>query len=301
MSQYETLLLIASSSRLGGPAYERAVSLARSSGAALHVAMFGHLPFTEAVARFDSARATQVRADWAANRRRELADAIQGLRDQGLHVTANAVWTRRPHNEMVAYANELAPDLVIVDVEHQSLLKRLLLRSGDWYLLRDCAVPVLFVGSAAQPLPRRVIAAINVYEDGGTEDSAFNAAIVHAAQGLALQCDADLHLASAAEIPLIDGDGLITAATHPEILTAIRESHDQELARFAHTYSVPADRLHSLSGPAPQALADFAHDAHADVIVVGTHQRHGVDRALLGSVAELIVDVAPCDVLVIKP
>ena len=38
----------------------------------------------------------------------------------------------------------------------------------------------------------------------------------------------------------------------------------------------------------------------ADVIVIGSHGRGGVQRALLGSVAEAVMRRSPCPVLVIK-
>jgi nucleotide-binding universal stress UspA family protein len=38
----------------------------------------------------------------------------------------------------------------------------------------------------------------------------------------------------------------------------------------------------------------------ADVIVIGSHGRHGLERALLGSVAEGVMRHAPCSVLVVR-
>jgi nucleotide-binding universal stress UspA family protein len=38
----------------------------------------------------------------------------------------------------------------------------------------------------------------------------------------------------------------------------------------------------------------------ADLIVIGSHGRHGIQRALLGSVAEEVMRHAPCPVLVVR-
>ena len=43
-----------------------------------------------------------------------------------------------------------------------------------------------------------------------------------------------------------------------------------------------------------------ARDWKADLLVVGTHGRRGVSRFLLGSVAERIVRVAPCPLLLVR-
>jgi nucleotide-binding universal stress UspA family protein len=45
-------------------------------------------------------------------------------------------------------------------------------------------------------------------------------------------------------------------------------------------------------------IAQLASDLEADLVVVGTHGRRGAARLLLGSVAESVVRLAPCAVLV---
>ncbi len=50
-----------------------------------------------------------------------------------------------------------------------------------------------------------------------------------------------------------------------------------------------------------EAIAQLATDIEADLVVVGTHGRRGVTRLQLGSVAEGVVRLAPCAVLVVRP
>lgn len=49
-----------------------------------------------------------------------------------------------------------------------------------------------------------------------------------------------------------------------------------------------------------EVVADAAKSWNADLIVVGTHGRRGVDRMLMGSGAEQIIRLAPAPVLVIR-
>jgi len=51
--------------------------------------------------------------------------------------------------------------------------------------------------------------------------------------------------------------------------------------------------------PADEIL-NTAEKMKADVIITGSHGRHGAQRFLLGSVSSKIVDHAECDVLVVK-
>jgi nucleotide-binding universal stress UspA family protein len=55
-----------------------------------------------------------------------------------------------------------------------------------------------------------------------------------------------------------------------------------------------------LEGDPAGEIARYAADAGIDVIVIGTHGRTGVDRLVMGSVAERVMREAPCSVLVVK-
>jgi len=54
------------------------------------------------------------------------------------------------------------------------------------------------------------------------------------------------------------------------------------------------------TGVAYQQVVALATDERADLIVIGTHGRGGIDRALLGSVADRVVRLAPCPVLTVR-
>jgi nucleotide-binding universal stress UspA family protein len=54
-------------------------------------------------------------------------------------------------------------------------------------------------------------------------------------------------------------------------------------------------------GPPGKEISDEAAEWQADLIVVGTHARIGIARAILGSVAESVVRDAHCSVLVVPP
>ena len=55
-----------------------------------------------------------------------------------------------------------------------------------------------------------------------------------------------------------------------------------------------------LEGDPATEIARYAAEAGVDVIVIGTHGRTGVDRLVMGSVAERVMREAPCSVLVVK-
>jgi nucleotide-binding universal stress UspA family protein len=55
-----------------------------------------------------------------------------------------------------------------------------------------------------------------------------------------------------------------------------------------------------LEGDPAAEIVRFSRDAGLDLIVMGTHGRTGVERLLMGSVAESVLRDAPCSVLVVK-
>ncbi len=59
--------------------------------------------------------------------------------------------------------------------------------------------------------------------------------------------------------------------------------------------------VHVRIGKPAEALDQAAADYDADVIVVGTHGRRGVEKLILGSVAQGLVQNAHCPVLVVRP
>lgn len=60
-------------------------------------------------------------------------------------------------------------------------------------------------------------------------------------------------------------------------------------------------KLFTLTSPAPAAaIVAYARDADIDLIVIGTHGRHGLSHFFLGSVAQHVSRSASCPVLTVR-
>ena len=74
----------------------------------------------------------------------------------------------------------------------------------------------------------------------------------------------------------------------------------EQLARVARGLADGLDvETALLSGWAGRNIVDYAREKRVDLIVVGTHGRTGISHAILGSVAETVVRLAPCLVLTV--
>jgi nucleotide-binding universal stress UspA family protein len=70
----------------------------------------------------------------------------------------------------------------------------------------------------------------------------------------------------------------------------------EELARSAGVRT----ETHLLDGSPSREIVRFAEDAGVDLVVMGTHGRGGIDRLLLGSVAERVVRSSSAPVLTVR-
>jgi nucleotide-binding universal stress UspA family protein len=82
--------------------------------------------------------------------------------------------------------------------------------------------------------------------------------------------------------------------------TNYRENALERLHRLAPPRTdVRVERM-MLEGDVAEEILKFAEKAPCNIIVMGTHGRHGLGRILIGSVAEQVLRKAPCPVLLVR-
>lgn len=77
------------------------------------------------------------------------------------------------------------------------------------------------------------------------------------------------------------------------------ELHRQRLEELAARLGLDEAHQELLVGLAKTEIVNFAQAQGADLIVLGTHGRHGLAR-LLGSTSNAVLHHAPCDVLAVR-
>jgi len=89
----------------------------------------------------------------------------------------------------------------------------------------------------------------------------------------------------------------------PELFETWAREEGQKLeqwrAEAQHLAARPVNTL-LLNGPAALEIVRAAQDDRSDLVVTATHGRTGLKRVVLGSVAERVVRMAPCPVLVVR-
>ena len=122
------------------------------------------------------------------------------------------------------------------------------------------------------------------------------------ARGLADRLGAALHVVHVVTEPLHESWASYSpGAAFLDLVEKLeRDARDRmrQLLRGSNPAAGPAVVAALWGDPAEQIL-QYARDHRVSLIVCGTHGRRGVERMVLGSVAERIVRLAPCPVLTV--
>ena len=81
-----------------------------------------------------------------------------------------------------------------------------------------------------------------------------------------------------------------------------RRARERELKKTGEAVgdlADPPEQKH-VWGRAAEQICAFARDEDVDMIVIGSHGRSGISRALLGSVSNAVANQAPCPVTIVR-
>ena len=125
-------------------------------------------------------------------------------------------------------------------------------------------------------------------------------AAVAYAVSLAQKLGAKVHVVHAFELPLVGfPDGVLTVTA--EMAGRILDAAQTALNKIVAEYEKQGVKLEtSLEQADPrEGVLQAAKKFGADLIVMGTHGRRGIARALIGSVTEAVVRTSPVPVLTV--
>jgi glycine betaine transporter len=109
-----------------------------------------------------------------------------------------------------------------------------------------------------------------------------------------------IHLLNVISIPALGVPELGVALTASMIDELVLNNQDA-LNRLARTRcTANLGQVMVRTGDARDVINETARELGIDLVVMGTHGRRGLSRALLGSVAETVVRSAPCAVLTVR-
>ncbi len=85
----------------------------------------------------------------------------------------------------------------------------------------------------------------------------------------------------------------------PDIEKRMMDNAEEEMATVKARIDYPIEAVHLAYGTPKRVIPDYAAEKGVDLIVLGSHGRHGIGL-LLGSTANGVLHMAQCDVLAVR-
>lgn len=294
MSQYQRLLLVINPDLRHSPAILHAAALAGVCAATLHITAFALR--SSMLALLEKEEREKLLKTYLEDHQRWLDIQVKRLLDRGLSVTAELICAEDLPHDLLDYVKEQNPDLLIKDVEYESMLKRAFFTPLDWRLLRHSPVPVYLLGGWEHALPRKIVAAVDISSATSTDEE-LNDRIIRHASSLAVQCAADLHLLYACE-RFVGYLADVYALGFGDLMGALHRAEERALRDLGDRHGIAADHVHFVAGPAVSVLSQFAVQREVDMVVMGRVRPKGLEK-WLGSTTEHVLYQVSCDVVAV--
>jgi nucleotide-binding universal stress UspA family protein len=195
---------------------------------------------------------------------------------EGIDCDITVIHGDEPYQDIVRQASENHVDLIIVGRHGRTGLLRLMMGSVTAKVIGHAPCTVLVVPPDAKVMCRNVLIA--------TDGSKYSEAAASEAIGIAKRCGSSLVAVS-------------VASSDAEIASA--KDNVKKVEENAAKEGIKIEGL-AISGKPYEALIETAKQKHADLIVVGSHGRKGLERFLMGSVTERVIGHADAAILVVK-
>jgi len=222
--------------------------------------------------------------------------------------TLTKVILGHPRGEISAYAREWGADLILVGSHGHGAIGRFLLGSVAQAVLRTapCSVEIVRRAPDAGRMPDAHGMRILLATDGS--DCSLQA--THAVADYPWPEGSTFRVLSAEELMVVGNqlEASSLAAVYPasQLDLLATQAHDRakSAAEEAGEILSRAGR-HAFDSTTPlgdprSLIVETAREWAADLIVLGSHGRRGLDRFLMGSVSESVAIHAPCSVRVVR-
>lgn len=290
-------LLIAAPQAAASPALKHAIRLADAMNASLQIVSFVHSERVDIVGSVDHNARDKARDSLMNVHRQWLRSETSALRHKDVKVEIDIVWERASAQSMATYIDRRKVDLVIKDLHEESTLKRLVLSSLDWDVLRASSTSILFVKDIPDRKPLKFLAAVE-FGLPCAADTAQRNRIINTARNISGPCNAAFHLISVYDRSELDGSFLSEALGIDEVPTF--DARKLLFDECAEIHEVAREHRHFIVGHPAHAIRDYIERCGFDLLVLGTVAKDAPLQAI-GHTAKCILGDPPCSVLVLKP
>jgi nucleotide-binding universal stress UspA family protein/uncharacterized membrane protein YfcA len=273
LGRFERFLVASDGSEFSAAAVRESIAMAKKCGAQVNVMSLlatgvEHEGLGESILKQEmqtaQARLEDIRAE---------AEAA------GVACETHLIHGQTVDQEIVDLADALKADLIVMGRRGRRGLARMMLGHATAHVIGKAHCNVLVVPRAAKVEGRHILVA--------TDGSRFAEAAAVTAASLGGFCRAAVTVVS------------VTTQSHGPERRALAQEAVQRVVEHMRSQGIAAEGK-VLDGYPASIIADLAREQGSDLIVTGSHGRTGLERVLLGSTSERILNETPCAVLVVK-
>jgi nucleotide-binding universal stress UspA family protein len=295
MERLKSILVDVDASVPVHPALERAIPLARASGAKLTITDVMTVP---AYAR--RYLPDTIEEEMASRRRQQLVRTAHALADIQ---TEAKLLVGRPGTVLIQEVMRSNHDLLMRSRGRDLAPGPQPFGPVDMELLRKCPCPVMLVRYASRDQPPRIVGAVNASTEEESEH-ALNAKIAEWTLLMAELEDGVPMLLQAwtpfAERTVRGHSSYDAFAAYVETVRRGTESDLRQLVRSLGDRMSGVQVVHRRGEP-EAVIVEFVAAEGIDLAVMGTVARGGIAGLLIGNTAERVLGKLPCSVLAVKP
>lgn len=196
---------------------------------------------------------------------------------------------------IVEEARKRKSTMIVMGRRGRTGLSRLMMGSVTARVIGHAPCNVLVVPKSARIEFKNILIA--------TDGSRYSAAAAAEAIGIAKRCGSKLTALGVVPSESIQPMDIVHSQMHRDLIAEKElkdaEKNVQALKEAAQKEGVTAAGL-ILGGKPAEAVIQTSKEKNADLIVVGSHGKTGLERLLMGSVTERVIVLSSCAVLVVK-
>ncbi len=294
----QRLLVVIDPSQPEQPALQRAIWLARQTGASLELLLCEYQSAVEHGHLFAPHASDQARTALLQQRQEWLESLAAPLRDDGLQVQLSVRWGKPLHQEVLKHVAASAPDVVFQAARNHGLWRRLFLSNSCWHLIRHCPVPLWLVHHGEWAGHNRLCAAVDPLHSAD-KPAALDHQLLAASRALSVQLGLQPHVLHCYEpLPrtLVFDAELI--ADYSEYEQRCGKQHRLALEALREPYAIDPANSHLIRGYAEAVIPAFVREQEIDLLLMGAVSRGHIDSALIGNTAERVLEEVDCDLLI---
>jgi universal stress protein E len=282
---FERILVATDFSPPAEAALQQAVSLARKTGASITLA---HTLQTRHSSPSETGPKMDLLLDYAKLRR--LAEKVAGSIE-----IQTRVYVGEPYAKVTHAVQREGYDLVLAGTRGLAPWEQFLVGSTAKRLIRKCPSSVWIVKAEHMDLPKVVLAA--------TDFSEISRKAVSQGLLVAQHTNAEFHLLHVVDSNDVPEDLISRIPMGSSLQREINQEASKRMDEFIDSLAVDraSIQVHQSWGTPWQEIRRAAKFQAADLLVIGTVGRSGIQGLLLGNTAEKVLDTCDCSILAVKP